>query len=132
MTQHNLQERQTNQLEQMGQQIVSDDELDSLKEKLSNLKGNESLKELSLQVIKTADRKGLDLVFPIGSPLFYMVFSEVFNKTKHNITLYFSHTMREVKETKLKNGEIEKKMVFNHQGFHIYTKEEIIYKEYAE
>ena len=125
MTQHKLQLTQIAQAEQMGYEFIDSSVLEELKKQLSNLKGDEDLTALSKAVIEASIEADCSLIFPIGSPLFYMIFAT--EVAKRPVELLFSHTLRECIETVQADGSVQKKMVFNHVGYHVFNKGETQY-----
>ena len=124
MTQHSLQTSQIAQAERLGYTFIESERLNEIKKKLCNLNGFENLQELSQELILACLYEVDALVFPIGSPLFYMEFAKVYSGALAP-KLLFSHTMRETIETPLPDGSVEKRMVFNHKGFHIVEPDKV-------
>ena len=90
-------------------------------EKLSSLSGEENLSLLSYDLHNLIIKNNFDAVMlPIGSPAFMFAFACNFQASREQFNsyeVYFSHSQREVKETVLTNGEVEKISLFSHKHF---------------
>lgn len=116
-TNHSLTDEQKSHLLDLGYNKVS-----SLKEQdpelfniLANLKGNENLKLLALNLLD----KGRDytLLFPIGSPLFGVCLGFYLRDTV-GIKILFSHSLRVSVEKQI-NDKVIKQNTFQHVGFYV-------------